>query len=196
MPFYPGPGTGGHCIPVDPYYLSWKAREYDFYTKFIELAAETNQRMPYHVVELTTQALNRRGVCLPDARILVLGVAFKPDVDDARNSTAERVIELLLDRGAHVDYNDPYVPRYQVGPDAFHTPVTVLESVPLTEETVAGVDCMLILAHHNCYDYAWLVRHAWLIVDTRNATQGVPDRDRNVVRIGAPLSPGVTQFAG
>jgi len=187
MPFYPGPGVGGHCIPVDPYYLSWKAREYDFYTKFIELAAETNQRMPYHVVELTTQALNRRGVCLADTRILVLGVAFKPDVDDARNSTAERVIELLLDRGARVEYNDPYVPQYRVGPDVFHAPTTVLESVPLTEETVARTDCVLILAHHSSYDYAWLVRHARLVVDTRNATQGIPGRDRNVVRIGAPF---------
>jgi len=188
MPFYPGPGVGGHCIPVDPYYLSWKAREYDFYTKFIELAAETNQHMPYHVVELTAQALNRRGVCLIDARILVLGVAFKPDVDDARNSTAERVIELLLDRGARVEYNDPYVPRYRVGPDAFHKSGAVLESAPLTEEAVTGADCVIILAHHSAYDYAWLVRHARLIVDTRNATRGIPNRDRNVIRIGTPFS--------
>ncbi|MBU0491000.1 MAG: nucleotide sugar dehydrogenase [Chloroflexi bacterium] len=187
MPFYPGPGVGGHCIPVDPYYLSWKAREYDFYTKFIELAAETNQRMPYHVVELLARALNQRSVPLAGARILVLGVAFKPNVDDARNSSAERVIELLLDRGAQVAYNDPYVPQYRVGPDVFHAPVTVLESVPLTAEAVSAADCVLILADHRAYDYDWLVQTARLVLDTRNATRHVPDRDRHVVRIGTPF---------
>jgi UDP-N-acetyl-D-glucosamine dehydrogenase len=117
MPFYPGSGVGGHCIPVDPYYLSWKARAYDFYTKFIELAAEVNQAMPYHVVDLVGQGLSRRSRPLLGARILVLGVAFKPDIDDARNSPAERVIELLLARGAEVNYHDPYVPTYTVGGD-------------------------------------------------------------------------------
>ncbi len=120
MPFYPGPGVGGHCIPVDPYYLSWKAREYDFYTKFIELAAEVNQAMPYHVVDLVAQALSQQGKPLDGARVLILGVAFKRDIDDARNSPAERIIELLLKRGAEVSYSDPYVPRYRVGRDVFY----------------------------------------------------------------------------
>ena len=109
MPFYPGPGVGGHCIPVDPYYLFWKAREYDFYTKFIELAAEVNEAMPYHVVDLVAEGLSQAGRPLKGADVLVLGVAFKPDVDDARNSPAKRVIELLLRRGARVTYHDPYL---------------------------------------------------------------------------------------
>ncbi|MDP3045848.1 MAG: nucleotide sugar dehydrogenase, partial [Chloroflexota bacterium] len=115
MPFTPGPGVGGHCIPVDPYYLSWKAREYDFYTKFIELAAEVNQSMPYHVAQLVANALGDHGRTLRGAEVLVLGVAFKRDIDDARNSPADRVMELLLQRGAHVRYNDPYVPCFTVG---------------------------------------------------------------------------------
>ena len=119
MPFYPGPGVGGHCIPVDPYYLSWKAREYDFYTKFIELAAEVNSEMPYHTVQRVIRGLNQRGRSVKDASVLVLGVAFKPDVDDARNSPAERVIELLLKEGAQISYHDPHVPHFHVGDDVF-----------------------------------------------------------------------------
>jgi UDP-N-acetyl-D-glucosamine dehydrogenase len=126
MPFHPGPGVGGHCIPIDPYYLSWKAREYDYYAEFIELAGEVNQAMPYHVVDLVSQALSLRRKPLRDAHVLVLGVAFKPDIDDARNSPAERVIELLLRQGAVVSYHDPYVPRFQVGDDVFHREAIVL----------------------------------------------------------------------
>jgi len=187
MPFYPGPGVGGHCIPVDPYYLSWKAREYDFYTKFIELAAEVNQDMPYHVVEKVSAALSDRGKALRGARVLVLGVAFKRDVDDARNSPAERIIELLLDRGAQVQYNDPYVPRYHVGRDVFWREEVELESIPLTAETLASSDVVLVIAGHTVYDYNWIVTQAPLVVDTVNATQGVPGRDAKVVRIGAPM---------
>jgi UDP-N-acetyl-D-glucosamine dehydrogenase len=186
MPFYPGPGVGGHCIPVDPYYLSWKAREYDFYTKFIELAAEVNQTMPYHVVDLVAQALSQAGKLLHGARMLVLGVAFKRDTDDARNSPAERIIELMLKRGAQVEYSDPYVPRYRVGRDVFYPTERWLESVELTDETLAAADCVIIIAGHGAVDYAHVVQHASLIVDTVNATSGLKGPSR-IVRVGAPL---------
>ena len=186
MPFYPGPGVGGHCIPVDPYYLSWKAREYDFYTKFIELAAEVNQTMPYHVVDLVAQALSQLSKPLDGARVLILGVAFKRDTDDARNSPAERIIELLLNRGAQVGYSDPYVPRYRVGRDVFYPSEHWLESVPLTDEALAAADCIIIVAGHRAVDYAQVVQQATLIVDTVNATSGLQGSAR-VVRVGAPF---------
>jgi UDP-N-acetyl-D-glucosamine dehydrogenase len=185
MPFYPGPGVGGHCIPVDPYYLSWKAREYDFYTKFIELAAEVNQDMPYHAVDLVTEALSRQGKPLAQARVLVLGVAFKRDIDDARNSPAERIIELLLSRGAQVSYSDPYVPRFRVGRDVFFQEERWLEGVELSDEVLAAADCVLIVAGHRVVDYARVVHHARLVVDTVNATAGLNGPAR-VVRVGAP----------
>jgi len=187
MPFYPGPGVGGHCIPVDPYYLSWKAREYDFYTKFIELAAEVNQDMPYHVVDLIGRGLNRQGKALRGARVLILGVAFKRDVDDARNSPAERIIELLLAQGTRVRYNDPYVPRFRVGRDVFWQGETVLESVPLTEEELQASDCVVIVSGHSIYDYPWIVQHAPLVVDTVNATAGGGGSKEKIIRVGAPL---------
>jgi UDP-N-acetyl-D-glucosamine dehydrogenase len=186
MPFYPGPGVGGHCIPVDPYYLSWKAREYDFYTKFIELAAEVNQTMPYHVVDLVAQALSQKGKPLDGAQVLVLGVAFKRDTDDARNSPAERIIELLLKRGAKVSYSDPYVPRYRIGRDVFYPIERWLESVDLTDGALASADCVIIVAGHEAVDYARVVQHATLIVDTVNAASGLSGPSR-VVRVGAPL---------
>ena len=185
MPFYPGPGVGGHCIPVDPYYLSWKAREYDFYTKFIELAAEVNQAMPYHVVELVAQALSRQGKPLEGAKVLILGVAFKRDIDDARNSPAERIIELLLGRGAEVQYSDPYVPRYRVGRDVFCRDEHWLDSVDLTDETLGGADCVVIVAGHQVTDYARVMHQARLIVDTVNVTHGVAG-PAHVIRVGAP----------
>jgi UDP-N-acetyl-D-glucosamine dehydrogenase len=186
MPFYPGPGVGGHCIPVDPYYLSWKAREYDFYTKFIELAAEVNQAMPYHVVDLVARALSQEGKPVDGAQVLVLGVAFKRDIDDARNSPAERIIELLLQQGARISYHDPYVPRYRVGRDVFFPDERWLESVDLTGEVVADSDCVVIVAGHQAIDYAPIVRQAKVIVDTVNATQGLEGSAR-VVRVAAPL---------
>ncbi len=186
MPFYPGPGTGGHCIPVDPYYLSWKAREYDFYTKFIELAAEVNQTMPYHVLDLVCGGLNSQGKVLRDAQVLVLGVAFKRDVDDARNSPAQRIIELLLQRGAQVQYNDPYVPRFHVGHSALYPDEAQLTSQPLTAELLAHCDCVVIVAGHTCYDYAWIANQCSLLVDTINATHGVDSQQALVVRLGAP----------
>jgi len=188
MPFYPGPGVGGHCIPVDPYYLSWKAREYDFYTKFIELAAEVNQAMPYHVVDLVAQALSRQGRALDGAQVLVLGVAFKRDIDDARNSPAERVIELLLSRGAVVSYHDPYVPRYRVGRDVFHRQERWLESVPLTDEALAVADCVIVVAGHKVVDYDRVLRQTRLVVDTVNVTHGQRGPGlAEVIRVGAPL---------
>ncbi|MGD8464299.1 MAG: nucleotide sugar dehydrogenase [Anaerolineae bacterium] len=186
MPFYPGPGVGGHCIPVDPYYLSWKAREYDFYTKFIELAAEVNLAMPYHVVDLVGQALSHQGKALAGAQVLILGVAFKRDVDDARNSPAERIIELLLGRGVHVRYSDPYVPRYRVGQDVFYGDERWLESVDLTDDELAAADCVVIVAGHRAMDYGQVVRQARVVVDTVNATQGLAGPAR-VLRVGAPL---------
>jgi UDP-N-acetyl-D-glucosamine dehydrogenase len=186
MPFYPGPGVGGHCIPVDPYYLSWKAREYDFYTKFIELAAEVNQAMSYHVVDLITQALGREGQPLEGAQVLVLGVAFKRDIDDARNSPAERIIELLLKRGAQVSYSDPYVPRYRVGRDVFCPEELWLDSVELSSQALAAADCVVIIAGHQAVDYALVVQQARLVVDTRNVTMGLSGPAR-IARVGAPF---------
>ncbi|MBN1954008.1 MAG: nucleotide sugar dehydrogenase [Anaerolineae bacterium] len=187
MPFYPGAGVGGHCIPVDPYYLSWKAREYDFYTKFIELAAEVNQAMPYHAVDLVTQALSRRGKALHGARVLVLGVAFKPDVDDPRNSPAERVIELLMARGAAVRYHDPYVPQFRVGGDVFFQPPTPLDSVPLTADELGAADCVIIVTGHRGLDYRQVVEQARVVVDCCNATHTLEQVPPTVVRLGAPF---------
>ncbi len=192
MPFYPGPGVGGHCIPVDPHYLSWKAREYDFYTKFIALAAEVNEAMPYHVVELVTESLSRGRIPLNGAQVLVMGVAFKPGVEDARNSPATRVIELLLNRGAQVSYHDPYVPQFQVGNDVFHRANVVLDSVPLTDEVLASADCVVIVTGHPDVDYRHIVDHAPRIVDSCNATAAVAGGGENTLRLGAPLPVNLT----
>jgi UDP-N-acetyl-D-glucosamine dehydrogenase len=186
MPFYPGPGVGGHCIPVDPYYLSWKAREYDFYTKFVELAAEVNQAMPYHVVSKISEGLNRQDKPLRGARVLILGVTFKRDVDDARNSPAQRIIELLLAQEVQVTYNDPYVPQFKIGHDVFYRDELTLRSVDLSEKLLVEHDCTVIVAGHTSYDYAWVVRHAPLIIDTVNATRGVSEGREKVLRIGVP----------
>ena len=185
MPFYPGPGLGGHCIPVDPYYLLWKAREYDFYTKFIELAAEVNGAMPYHIADLVVRALGQGGKALNGARLLVLGVAFKRDVDDARNSPAERLCELLLAEGAEVRYHDPYVPQFRVGPDVFHRSATVLSSVPLSAEALATSDAVVIVSGHTYLDYGWVVEQSPLVVDACNATKGVTEGREKIWRVGA-----------
>jgi UDP-N-acetyl-D-glucosamine dehydrogenase len=186
MPFYPGPGVGGHCIPVDPYYLSWKAREYDFYTRFIELAAEVNGDMPYHTVEIVAQGLNRFGKSLRNANILVLGVAFKPNIDDARNSPAERVIELLVKEGAMVNYHDPYVQRFQVGGDVVLRDVVMFDNVDLTTETLAAADCVVIVTGHKSIDYGWVVENSRLVVDTVNVTRPEAGEKGHVMRLGAP----------
>ena len=185
MPFYPGPGVGGHCIPIDPLYLSWKAREYDFHTNFIDLAAEVNESMPYHVVDLIAQGLSQQGRGLANSQVLVLGVAFKRDIDDPRNSPAERVIELLMQRGAQVSYHDAYVPRYSIGPDVFHREKQVLESIDLTDEVVRQADCVVIITGHRRVDYAHVVDQARLVIDSCNATAGVSAGCEKVVRLGA-----------
>ena len=178
MPFYPGPGMGGHCIPVDPFYLAWKAREYDFVTRFIELAGEINTNMPYSVVTAVAEALNCRAKSLQGSRVLVLGVAYKKDVDDLRESPGLKIMELLLKRGARVDYNDPYFP-------ALHKmrqyDFSQLRSVPLTAENLAGYDCLVIGAAHTAYDFAMIVDSGQLVVDTRNATRQVTRNREKIV---------------
>jgi UDP-N-acetyl-D-glucosamine dehydrogenase len=165
--FYPGPGLGGHCIPVDPYYLSWKAREYDFYTRFIELAADVNTAMPYHVVQSVAKALNGRKKSLNGAKILVLGMAYKKDIDDMRESPSLTIVEKLRDEGVNISYNDPYVPF--VGKLRHHE--LNMKSTPL--ENLGQYDCVLIVTDHSDYDYTRIVNESQLVVDSRNATKGI-----------------------
>lgn len=169
MAFHPGPGLGGHCIPIDPFYLSWKAREYDFSTRFIELAGEINGNMPYYVVQRTMEALNGHGKAMNGARILVLGLAYKKNVDDVRESPSFRVIELLQKQGAVVRYHDPWVARTH----RMRHHDLQMESVPLDEKTMSETDCALILTDHDNVDYALLTRSVPLVVDTRNVTRSV-----------------------
>lgn len=185
MPFYPGPGVGGHCIPVDPYYLSWKARQFDFYTKFIELAAEINQSMPFYVVSKVAEALNAVDKSLRDSRVLVLGATFKKDVDDVRNSPSIRVMELLLKDGARLEYNDPYVPEVTVGMGIFSRKShdVQLQSVKLTNDALRQADCVVIAVPHRAYDFQWIVDEAKLVVDTANATKGVRGGHEKIVLI-------------
>jgi UDP-N-acetyl-D-glucosamine dehydrogenase len=166
-PFYPGPGLGGHCIPVDPFYLSWKAKEWDFHTRFIELAGEINSNMPYHVLESVVKALNQHKKALNGAKVLVLGVAYKRDIDDLRESPALTIIELLQKEGAQVSYNDPYFPT--VGKGRKYD--LQMKCAPL--ENLGQYDCALIVTDHSDYDYAKIVKESQLVVDTRNATKGI-----------------------
>jgi UDP-N-acetyl-D-glucosamine dehydrogenase len=167
QPFFPGPGLGGHCIPIDPFYLSWKAKEWDFRTRFIELAGEINTGMPYHVVASVASALNQHKKALNGAQVLVLGVAYKKDIDDLRESPALTIIELLQKEGAQVCYNDPFIPV--VGKGRKYD--LQMKSVPV--EKLARFDCVLIVTDHSSYDYAKIVDEAQLVVDTRNATRGL-----------------------
>ncbi len=164
MPFYPGPGLGGHCIPIDPFYLTSKAREYDLQTKFIELAGEINSSMPYYVIQRTQEALNERSKSLKGAKVLVLGAAYKKDVDDPRESPSFKLMELLLQKGAEVQYNDPHIPvllpRRQYALN--------LTSIALTAESLSAFDCILLATDHSAYDYDFIWQHAQLIIDTRN----------------------------
>ena len=178
MPFYPGPGLGGHCIPVDPYYLSWKAREYDFATRFIELAGEINTAMPYHVVDAVAAALNEQQKSLKGSRVLMLGVAYKKDVDDLRESPSLRLLELLTERGAKVDYNDPYFPSLF---KMRHYDFSNLRSTNITPERLASYDCVLIATDHSSYDYDAIVDGAKLVVDSRNATRTVKRHREKIV---------------
>jgi UDP-N-acetyl-D-glucosamine dehydrogenase len=171
MPFHPGPGLGGHCIPIDPFYLTWKAREFEFQTRFIELAGEINTAMPYHVVERTMDALNEQGKALRGATVLVIGLAYKKNVDDVRESPCIRVIELLREKGAKVGYHDPLVPRMK---EMRHQPPGLIEMQSLSlDEGLAEADAVIILTDHDCLDYARIVRDARLVIDTRNATRKV-----------------------
>lgn len=177
MAFQPGPGVGGHCIPVDPYYLSWKAKEYDFNTKFIALAAEINENMPYYVAERVTEAVNVRARrSIADARLLVLGVAYKRNVADLRESPALKVLERLQRRGAAIVYHDPYVEHIRLNGHEYN-------SVPLTSEEIGSADCVLILTDHDGIDYPWVVENARLIFDTRNATRDVRAGSSKVIRL-------------
>jgi UDP-N-acetyl-D-glucosamine dehydrogenase len=174
QPFYPGPGLGGHCIPIDPFYLSWKAKEFDFHTRFIELAGEVNLAMPYHVVAATASALNGRKKTLNGASILVLGIAYKKDIDDLRESPALTIIELLQQQGAKVSYHDPYFPR--VGRGRHYS----LDMNCASLDNLGEYDAVLIVTDHSDYDYARIVREAQLVIDTRNATRRISSE--NIVR--------------
>jgi UDP-N-acetyl-D-glucosamine dehydrogenase len=162
MPFYPGPGIGGHCILIDPYYLAWKAREYDFHSNFIELAAETNEGMPFYVADRILETLGTNGIAASKADLLILGAAFKGNVEDTRHSPAIKVMELILDKVKKVDYHDPWVPAIEIGKRKF-------KSVPLTALALAKTDCVVILTDHKAFDYDFIFKHSRLILDARNA---------------------------
>ncbi|MBL8168757.1 MAG: nucleotide sugar dehydrogenase [Acidobacteria bacterium] len=170
MPFYPGPGIGGHCIPLDPHYLSWKARMHGFEARFISLAEEVNSRMPNHVVELVTRGLNQHRKPVNGSKILVMGVAYKRDIDDMRESPALGIIENLQKLGAEVNFHDPYVSEIHLEGSGEH-----MQGIPLSNEVVTGADCVVIVTDHRNIDYGWLAEHAPLVVDTRNTTRHLRD---------------------
>ncbi|MDD5655752.1 MAG: nucleotide sugar dehydrogenase, partial [Elusimicrobia bacterium] len=176
--FYPGPGLGGHCIPIDPFYLSWKAREFQFNTRFIDLAGEINIQMPFYVLAKLEAALRRRGRPLKGAQILLLGLAYKKDIDDPRESPSFKLMELLEHKGAKVAYNDPNIPALPKGPHFQHLRAAAAK---LDEKTVSGHDAVVIVTDHSDYDYDWLVRHSALVIDTRNACRGVKQGREKVV---------------
>jgi UDP-N-acetyl-D-glucosamine dehydrogenase len=177
--FYPGPGLGGHCIPIDPFYLTWLARRNGMTTRFIELAGEINSGMPEYVVQRVMDALNDRGTALRGSRVAVLGVAYKRDVDDPRESPSFRLMELLLAKGAVLSYNDPYIPRL---PAMRHYRLPDMASCPLEPAYLAAQDCVLVATDHAAYDYELVVRHARLVVDTRNATKNVRQGREKIVK--------------
>lgn len=180
MPFYPGPGLGGHCIPIDPFYLSWKVKEVGFEARFIELAGQVNAAMPQHVVEKIGDALNEHGKSIKGSNILVLGVAYKRDINDVRESPALDVMSLLLKKGGAITYHDPFVPCIDGG----HWKSGIdMESVPYTAAAVSDADCVVVLTDHTVFNYEEVVSRARLIVDTRNA---VKTRAPNVFKLGAP----------
>ncbi len=161
MPFYPGPGLGGHCIPIDPYYLSWKAREFDFHTEFIELSGKVNEQMPYYTMNRLMAALNTHCKALRGSRVLVLGVAYKADIDDVRESPATKIAQMIVDHGAELTYHDPYVPEFRG-----------MSSIALTPRALSAVDVVVLLTAHRAVDYGLVVEHAPLVLDTRNALAG------------------------
>jgi len=178
MPFYPGPGLGGHCIPIDPFYLTWKAREFDVNTKFIELAGEINTSMPYFVVQKLMDALNTQQKSINNASILILGMAYKKDVDDLRESPSLKLMDILIGKGANVEYNDPYIPK--LPPTRKYS--FLKESVELTPENLRKFDAVLISTNHSVYDWEMIVEHSNLILDTRNATVGVKSNRHKIFK--------------
>ncbi len=174
MPFYPGPGVGGHCIPLDPYYLAWKSKEYDLHTRFIELAGEINEGMPYYVVAKLQRILNQRGRCLNGAKVFVLGVTYKADVADPRETPARKVMELLQREGTVLTYADPYTPEMDVEARSY-------TAAEVTADRLAQSDCALILTAHSAFDYEQIVRHAPAVFDTRNGTKRVQGKKDHVV---------------
>ena len=175
LAFYPGPGLGGHCIPLDPFYLSWKAKEHDFTTRFIDLAGQINDRMPYHVVHRVMEILNSSGKPMAKSKVLVLGMAYKSNIDDIRESPAVKIAGLLLQRGASLTYHDPYVPVVSVAGQ-------MIESTPLSPEVLEASDLVLITTDHIAVDYQLVIRHAPVVFDTRNATAGLVGK--NIIRLG------------
>ena len=180
MPFYPGPGLGGHCIPIDPFYLSWKVKEVGFEARFIELAGHVNGAMPHHVVDKIVDALNSHSKAVRGSTVLVLGIAYKRDVDDVRESPALDVMAVLRQKGALISYHDPYAPALR----AVDWPGGVdMSSEPLTPDSLAAADCVVVLTDHRMFDYETIVRHARLVVDSRNAIKGAHP---HVFKLGAP----------
>jgi len=176
-PFYPGPGLGGHCIPIDPFYLAWKAKEYDFSTRFIQLAGEINVSMPYYVIEKTVEALNNKRKSINGSNILILGIAYKKDIDDDRESPGYAIMKILLEKGAVVHYNDPWIPR-------LHTTRKYnfqMESTPITPDLLAKMDVVVIVTDHSDYDFSEIVKHSNLVIDTRNATKGIKGATEKIV---------------
>jgi UDP-N-acetyl-D-glucosamine dehydrogenase len=178
--FYPGPGLGGHCIPIDPFYLSWLARREKMQTRFIELAGEVNTRMPEYVITRLTEALNIVGKPIRRSRILILGMAYKKDVDDSRESPSFELMDMLLKRGADVSYNDPYIPTLPRKRD--YSGLPELKSIELTPEYLRAMDCVLIATNHSSYDYDFVVKNASLVVDTRNGTEFVTEGRHKIVK--------------
>jgi UDP-N-acetyl-D-glucosamine dehydrogenase len=176
MAFHPGPGVGGHCIPVDPYYLAWKAREYDFHMDFIELAARVNDEMPYYVTTRILLALNGQHKPGATVRVLVLGVTFKRDIEDSRHSPALKIIELLHKQGVEVRYHDPHVPELAING-------RLLRSEALSEAALRDSDCVVIATDHSAFDYDWIARHSRLVFDTRNATARVTEHRGKIIRL-------------
>lgn len=178
-PFSPGPGLGGHCIPIDPFYLTWKARAYEVPTRFIELAGEINTNMPYYVVSKTNEGLNRNGKNLRGASILLLGISYKKDLDDTRESPSLKIMSLLKEQGANVEYNDSYVPSIS----GFRRyPELKMKSTPLTDDSLGRFDCVVIITDHSCYDWQDIVNKSKLVIDTRNATRYVKGGKEKVIK--------------
>lgn len=178
MPFYPGPGLGGHCIPIDPFYLTWKAREFDISTRFIELAGEVNTNMPYYVVQKLSEALNQDRNSINGSKILILGMSYKKDIDDLRESPSLKLMDILHEKGATVDYNDPYIP------ELWHTRKFQFsnKSVELTAKNIKSYDAVLISTNHSEYDWDFIVENANIVIDTRNATANVKKHRKKIFK--------------